>query len=780
MYRLGYHVIPFTCTILLAALLYRTLKATSLKWYESRIAKVFLSSMVYSVFDGLWRIFASGAMPGFMSHTMKLCVLYGLTAILNLTAFLAGFMWFKFITTFFDAHFAEGRFVKIISVIPFISVMVFVAINRIDQRFFRIDDDLIYSNTELTYITYLPILVFYLIPFMMLVFFSITKGRRDNIFKLVMLFVIAVIPLAGGFIQMKHPQLPYVAGGFFVACVLMYSMNLTAAYEEQLSRQKEAAAGYSRELEGVIKSLSQDFFFVATINISTEQVVVHKMDDSFRKGLGLDGSVDLTRADSIVKYFTAKFIHREDRDRFIRSVHRENILKHLSKELSYAVDFRMKQGQKTTYCQIKIMRDANDENRDRILCGAYSVDEAMRREIRQKNQLDSALKKAERANSAKSDFLSRMAHDIRTPLNGMIGMIEIAKRNASDPSRIRECMIKIEDSSQHLISLVNDVLDMTKIESDRVEIVQEPFDMMKCLDNCSSVVEGQLYDRDLSFTCEFSMPDHRMLLGDELHLRRIFINLLGNAIKFTPDGGNIIFRAYEIKATKKMATFRFEVEDTGCGMSPEFIEHVWEPFMQEHSDGRSKYEGTGLGMAISKSLVEMMGGTIAVTSKPGEGSKFTVNISFNIDYEHLPEPSVKQTITTTARVLLVEDNELNREVMLELLGSDEIRLETAENGQIAVDKFLASEPGYYDAILMDIMMPVMDGCEAARCIRASGRPDSDEIPIIALTANAFEEDKKRTLEAGMNDHLTKPIDIGQTVRVLTTLINKRREKLQQQ
>ena len=387
---------------------------------------------------------------------------------------------------------------------------------------------------------------------------------------------------------------------------------------------------------------------------------------------------------------------------------------------------------------------------------------------KQAQELKTALRLAERANRAKSDFLSHMSHDIRTPINGVMGMTSIAMQNADDPERVLDCLKKIEGSSRHLLSLVNDVLDMSRIESGRVSISHELMDIRTVADHCTSIISSQLAGRNVEFISDFEDFRHPNLMGDELHLRQILLNILGNAAKFVKDGGKIIFRMKERAESDGKVIYHFEIEDTGIGMKPEFLPHIWDAFSQENGGNRTNYKGTGLGMAITKQFVDLMGGTIAVESEWNVGSRFTVELPFAIADEPVKaeEEEYKKVVLSGMRILLVEDNELNMEIAQYILENSGIEVKTAENGQIAVELFQKNAPGTFDAILMDVTMPVMDGLTATRVIRGLERTDAADIPIIAMTANAYEEDIKKARDAGMNLHLSKPINADDLLKEL--------------
>jgi signal transduction histidine kinase/CheY-like chemotaxis protein len=378
-----------------------------------------------------------------------------------------------------------------------------------------------------------------------------------------------------------------------------------------------------------------------------------------------------------------------------------------------------------------------------------------------------AAEEAKNANAAKSEFLAHMSHDIRTPINGILGMTHIALNNKEDIKRVDDCLHKINGAAEHLLTLVNDVLDMSSIESGKTVISHEPLDIRRLINNCTSIIDGQLVSRNLNFIKNIDELQHPFVYGDELHLRQVFINILGNAIKFTPDGGSIEFRAKETQAENGKVKYHFEFEDTGIGISEEFQKKIFDEFSQENDNGRSTYRGTGLGMAISKKFVESMGGTIAVRSRQGEGSCFTVEIVFDIDEEYKEKTSCDKKVELNGlKVLLVEDNELNMEIAREILDEEGMQVTSAENGAIAVEKFENSAPEEFDVILMDVMMPVMNGYDATRAIRKCGHPAAKTIPIIAMTANAYREDVEKAMDAGMNAHIAKPIDTNLLMEAL--------------
>jgi CheY-like chemotaxis protein len=360
-----------------------------------------------------------------------------------------------------------------------------------------------------------------------------------------------------------------------------------------------------------------------------------------------------------------------------------------------------------------------------------------------------------------------MSHDIRTPINGIMGMTSIAIKNIDEKERVQDCLGKISGAADHLLALVNDVLDMSRIESGKTKVINEPTDMKEFVNNCAAIIDGQLISRQIDFVKEYDDFKYPYVFADQLHLRQVLINILGNAVKFTPDGGRITLRVKELSYDDTNVHYSFEIEDNGIGMSEEFQGKIFDEFSQENEDGRSTYKGTGLGMAISKQLVELMGGTIKLKSELGKGSCFTVELEFGIDREKIEKKEVVESVSLDGvKALLVEDNELNMEIAEEILGDEGMVITPAFDGKEALDKFTESSEGTYDVILMDVMMPVMNGIDSTKAIRASSHPQAKTIPIIAMTANAYKEDKEKVIEAGMNAHVAKPIDVDVLMSVL--------------
>ena len=399
--------------------------------------------------------------------------------------------------------------------------------------------------------------------------------------------------------------------------------------------------------------------------------------------------------------------------------------------------------------------------------------------------LSSALEAAQVASKAKTSFLSKMSHEIRTPMNAIIGLDHIALENPNLPNVTREQLKKIDASAKHLLGIINDILDVSRIESGKVTLKNEKFSLDEILEQVNAIIGSQCKDKELNYNCKIIGKIKNFYIGDAVKLRQILINILGNAVKFTPSGGNVSLQVEKNSEFDGKSILSFKISDSGVGMSKEYLPKIFEPFSQENSSTENRYGSTGLGMAITKGLVEMMNGTISVESELGAGTVFTVvltltqadEISETVEESNLPLKNPenvsppKVADLTGKRVLLAEDMAVNAEIIIEILKMREMEVDHGENGKIALEMFENSPVGYYSAILMDMQMPIMDCLQSTQAIRALNRNDSKTVPIIALTANAFDEDVQRSLQNGMNAHLSKPIEPEIIYRTLENLIN---------
>ena len=391
-----------------------------------------------------------------------------------------------------------------------------------------------------------------------------------------------------------------------------------------------------------------------------------------------------------------------------------------------------------------------------------------------KAELLKAAKRAEAANIAKTEFLQRMSHDIRTPINGIRGMVNMADHYADDMEKQTEYRTKVKEASNLLLELVNDVLDMSKLESGEVVLEESPFNLSSIFREVFNVIEQMAAEQNIRIVWEKKEIIHRDLIGSPMYVKRVMMNILSNAVKYNRENGQIYISCREISSEQpEMTIMEFVCRDTGIGMTDEFQKHIFEPFAQEHTGSRTKFTGTGLGMPITKKLVEKMGGTVTFESEKGVGTTFVIRVPFKIDLDadkREEQTDASEKSIKGLHILLAEDNELNMEITEFVLQNEGADLTKAWDGQEAVELFRNSEPGEFDVILMDIMMPVMDGYEAAKMIRSLDREDAKEIPIIAMTANAFTEDRIKAKAAGMDEHVAKPVDVELLIKVIHKLV----------
>ena len=407
----------------------------------------------------------------------------------------------------------------------------------------------------------------------------------------------------------------------------------------------------------------------------------------------------------------------------------------------------------------------------------YILDLSDRTKDKKINQkLADAVHTAENANRAKTIFLNNMSHDIRTPMNAIIGFTDIARKYHPKPE-VENCLQKIRESSEHLLTLINDVLDISRIESGKIKFAPIGVDIVEVADTVLSIMYGFLSNRNITFHTHLAVPETRYVLADAVRIREVLVNILGNAVKFTGDGGSITFTSdYLPGADDRHMIVRYRVTDTGVGMTKEFVKHIFDEFSQEESSARTHYKGSGLGMAISKRYVDLMGGNISVESEKGKGSTFTVELPLELTEADKVQKQASpgdSTDLTGVKILMAEDNDLNAEIAMVQLEELGIHITRASDGKEALKIFASNQPGTFDIIFMDIMMPKMNGYEATKAIRAlQNRPDARTIPIIAMTANAFAEDVQASLDAGMNDHLSKPIVMEEVIKTIARNIRQ--------
>ena len=695
-------------------------------------------------------------------------------------------------------------------------------------------------------------------------------------------------------------------GDIFYVFISDITERIRKLNRERIIHQEMIDAASSRERQHMemIQALSRDYSNVYWVNLTRDTLQAFRMSNAIMQNFGTrfqEGSYK-----DLIRFYVETSVYEPDKEMLLAYALPEHLMEVLEKESSCAVNYRVMRGGEIEYYRMTASRIENAGEDVEIAIGFSNVDTEIRHEMEQRKLVEYALAQAQHANSAKTTFLSNMSHDMRTPMNAIIGFSAIAASHINNTDRVKDCLEKIMSSSNHLLSLINDILDMSRIESGKVQVQEKECNLSELLHTLVNIIQPQAKAKQLDFSVDIFDVSNEDIYTDPLKLNQIFINILGNAVKFTPVGGAISFRIRQKPcAVKGYGTYEFSIKDTGIGMSSEFIEHIFEPFERESSTLKSGIEGTGLGMAITKKLVDIMGGIIQVSSAKGKGTEFVINLDIKLqengdasqnivelqglralvvddDFDtcdsvtgmlgqigmrsewttsareavlrarkaydeqdpfhtyildlNMPEQSgieiarkIRKTvgndvpiIILTAydwsdveteakeagvtafcskplfmsdlkyallkanhlvedgpakisytdedfsgkRVLVVEDNELNREIATEILQESGFEVEVAVDGAEAVRMVEESEEYYYDIILTDIQMPVMDGYEEVVAIRSLNRKDITTMPIIAMTANAFKEDKALALKCGMNGHIAKPLDIQAVFRIL--------------
>ena len=573
-------------------------------------------------------------------------------------------------------------------------------------------------------------------------------------------YAIVTVPyveILGGLQAVLWPLLLMFAVSFLVMVAL-------AMREQRL----EAGARRAGETAQV---LGNTYYALYRVDYQRETYEMIKGSDYVRERIASTGPYsDLLR--------TAGEIIEADAYRdFTESFSCENIRELVRQRVKhFGGEFLRRFGEEYRWVSVRVLFDETLEPEEVVLC-FREVEEEKQRQLRERQLLEESLQMARQNEDAKQAFFRSMSHDMRTPLNAILGSSELARRHLEDPAQTAGYLDRIDASGRYLLGLINDILEMARLEHGQVQLEHRQFDLRECVEECLSAFRIQAEREHKTLREEFQV-ERTALLGDDFRIQQVLNNLLSNAFKFTPEHGTISLSVQQLDSGE-YANYKFVVSDTGIGMSPEFLEHIYEPYARELRFSDRQASGTGLGMSITKNLVSQMGGEIQVESAPGAGSTFTVilPLAAGEESDHAARPAEQRGPLSLEglRVLLAEDNEINMEITTELLRSQGVQVTQAWNGEEAVKLFRECEPFSFDTILMDMQMPVMDGCEAARRIRTMDRPDAASVPIIAVTANAFSEDISATTAAGMDAHVSKPIDFAVLRQTLERCLDRSTE-----
>ena len=513
----------------------------------------------------------------------------------------------------------------------------------------------------------------------------------------------------------------------------------------------------------VATALAGDYFSIYVVDLDTDHFVEYSATKEFDTlGVEKNGEdfFNLSRRNML------RLIYEDDRERFMGTFYREKVMSILERDKIFTMKYRLVFGDTPVWVSMKATLLEDNDGRHLII-GTNNIEAQMEREAEYQRRVREA------RTSARNDFLANMSHDIRTPMNAIVGYTNIAKSNKHKPETVADALDKIGSSSHYLLSLINDILDISKIESGKMQISCGPCDLAELFRRIEDITALQAKKKSLVINYCYDNICHYQVITDELRIEQIIINIVSNAIKYTPPGKTVDLIAEEVPSPGGKNKYRFIIRDTGIGIKEDYMPHIFESFTREERTTVNRIQGTGLGLAITAKIVEMMGGTISVKSKLGEGSEFTVELELEpLETDSPANADNSESIDLAGhKILLVEDNAINAEIARMILEQYGAEVQQAENGKIGLEALQEKGPGYYDAVLMDIQMPVMNGFEATKAIRALGGAYATALPIIAMSANAYDEDVRDCLAAGMNGHIAKPFNPDELMRILRRYIS---------
>ena len=653
--------------------------------------------------------------------------------------------------------------------------MVILFSNIWNRKFFWVDENAVYHAYQMRHVMFYLQMSYYVIIALYCLwerfYVQRNNGDRMEMKKYTSAVIFSFFPLVSGYLQMLFPDGSMYSGGFMFSAVVIYTFNVTTQREKYFTA---ALRNENRKLSAIVTGLSGDYlriYYVARATGAYEEYA-NRGGNTVRVG----GGENLFNDQELLSHVVVA----EDEHVFREMMTRENVIRELQDKESFSFNYRRMVDGKEKYCLAKIIRTESAPAEDglpagdHIVMGVFDDDERVRTQMEYQQQLEVAMKQANSASKAKSDFLFNMSHDIRTPMNAINGFTEMALRHIDDKEVVENSLEKVEMAGNHLLSIINDVLDMARIESGKMNLTEASGQIRPMCENLYEMTSGLAGKGGLEFVHSYTSVKNENVFFDEGHLSQILMNLLSNAVKYTPAGGKVEFTTEQLDdIAPGYATYRFTVSDTGLGMSEEFLAHIFDEFAREKNATQSGIQGTGLGMAIVKKLADLMNGSLNITSRQGRGTKCVFTASFKRDAaadDNNNNNNNNNNNLAGRRVLLVEDNELNREIACDILDDFDMEVDTAEDGDIAVEKFAAAAEGTYDLILMDVQMPRMNGYDATRAIRALPGGKGAKVPIIAMTANAFQEDKEDARAAGMNAHLAKPIRIEELQKTMASFL----------
>ncbi len=704
---------------------------------------------------------------------------FSLNAVFDFSFAFAAYYLFEYVERMYAGDTERNRAVVILCRVPIILNGILILTSYWTGWVFAVDGNGIYSRGPLYGVFFVVLANGYTELSLLLILIRSWKHNDAERKKQLHASFMYILPIMlGTWFQVFIMQFPGSSIGLTVTMIFIFLNNqeellrLSRQQLEDRNRELEEALNRAELNNEIIGAISKIYYMIYRMDLTEGIYEEVSAGTQMHELTGKSGNIRETFEEARKKNIAPEY--QSSMKRFLDVT---TLSDRLGSGESIAEEYKATSGE---WCLARFIVKKRDETGrvTHVLYAVRVITGQKTKELEYQRQMLLSAEDARKANLAKTDFLRRMSHDIRTPINGIIGILNIANHYPEDLEKQTECRAKIKDASQFLLELVNNILDMNKLESGKVVLEHRAFDMRRLLQELKSVTQVNAQEYSVAVQVEAFDAPHRYLLGSPLHLRQVLQNITGNATKYNVPGGRILLSCREVAVQDGFATYELVCKDTGRGMSRQFQKHAFEAFSQEDSGARTTFTGTGLGLAITKQLVELMGGHLDMESRLGEGTTFTLTQTFEIDTEHVAEKEQQEDSSLEGiHVLLVEDNELNMEIAQFMLENNGLRVTPAWNGQEAVNLFAGSQPGEFDLILMDVMMPVMDGLTATRELRALEREDAAAIPVFAMTANAFQDDIEQSRRAGMTEHLTKPLQEEELLRAIRRHVGKNRGEI---
>ena len=769
-----YSIVSGICLLVMVILYMRIITGVARSEQRDLYVDIMVIGMIYLATDVVWGIIYDNLLPipiGLQPFIYALY--YSGSAMLS-------YRWFVYVEYMQDSIFCKNNLAKRLAQIPVIIVVGMSVMSIWTGWYFYVDQstgaycrgDWFVPQLIMTY----GYIVFSAVKVTIRMFFT-KEFEKQNTYLIMLSYF--VFPVVFGILQMFSPEMPYLCIGIAMATFQTYLFNVNFEQERELSTSK-------------IHSFTRLFISSYYMDLQTgRREFLSKMEERAEHYLTGDFyQTAPTEYEDAIHVYTDNYVHAEDREKYRTMCNRKYMVKQLRPEKQfYSFDYRQIAGGEERWYRMHVIAASflPTGEPSHVVMAVMDVDSQVKLDISQKEAVKTALAQAQQANQAKSQFLSNMSHDIRTPMNAIIGFTTLAQTHIEDKNLIEEYLDKIISASKHLLSLINDVLDMSRIESGKIQLQEDEVSLAEVIHDVENLIRPMAEEQKQNFEIHTDIKNN-FVYCDRLRLNQVLINLLGNAVKFTPKEGRITLDIHqEMVAPKGYGVYIFKVKDTGIGIGEEFLDRVFQAFERDKGMSVNAIQGTGLGLSITKSIVELMGGIITVDSELNKGTEFTVKVVYmlqNVDEEQSALETIEEQKAQTLinervqqeklfsgkKILLVEDNALNREIARMILKEAGFIVDEAVNGKEAVEIISKAYVGEYSMVLMDIQMPIMDGYEATKQIRNLSERALANIPIVAMTANAFAEEKKNALSCGMNAHVSKPIDVNILFKTIENII----------